>query len=221
MCVNTGKLKQTAVSISRLTRLSSGSLVSLLTRKDEKHDNKKRSPNRSESLRRTYGRLPWSGNRGLRRQASNPHCRRCGYVPQCARHIHLCGCGNGLSRFPASRSQAGRETGNHARNPTKGETVSARQRLWAQNALQTLIIQLGNKCSVPGCKCLELEIDHIQGRDWEPSKKELSWRISIYRKEFQSGKLQLLCKHHNTMKGNRSMQYLLNKINQLKGYYHL
>lgn len=43
-------------------------------------------------------------------------------------------------------------------------------------------------------------MDHINGRDWVPRKKEFSHRISIYRREWKEGKVQLLCEACNKAK---------------------
>jgi len=63
-----------------------------------------------------------------------------------------------------------------------------------------LIEKLGGKCAECGYK-KRLEIDHIKGRDWEPSKKSRWTRIARYEREAKEGKLQVLCRWCNASKG--------------------
>jgi len=69
---------------------------------------------------------------------------------------------------------------------------------WAVQARRNLVIELGGKCVVCGETDMEkLQIDHIEGRDWDLEKFSSSHRVSIYRREAKEGKLQVLCKKHN------------------------
>lgn len=63
-----------------------------------------------------------------------------------------------------------------------------------------LIQKLGGKCVECGYK-KRLELDHINGRDWEPSKKSRWTRIARYEREAKEGKLQVLCRWCNASKG--------------------
>lgn len=74
--------------------------------------------------------------------------------------------------------------------------MSARQQQWANRAKAALIESLGGKCWACGSS-ESLEIDHPFGRDWRPSRKSFSWRISIYRREAAEKKIRLLCKTCN------------------------
>lgn len=74
--------------------------------------------------------------------------------------------------------------------------MSARQVAWAHRARAALIEQLGGACWACGA-LHSLEIDHIHGRNWTPSKKGLTWRISIYRREAREGLIRLLCQPCN------------------------
>lgn len=91
--------------------------------------------------------------------------------------------------------------------------MSARQRTWAKRKRRELIEILGGKCSDPACSTPEadLEIDHVNGRTWEPRKYELSWRISRYWQEYRDGvELRVLCKSCNSSgrnKPSRKEQY--------------
>lgn len=76
--------------------------------------------------------------------------------------------------------------------------MSSRQILWANRAKSKLIRAMGSRCWNPDCPSeAPLEIDHPHGRDWKPSKKSFSHRISIYRREWLEGKVRLLCKDCN------------------------
>jgi 5-methylcytosine-specific restriction endonuclease McrA len=80
--------------------------------------------------------------------------------------------------------------------------MAKRQRDWAHRAKAALIAQLGGCCAL--CQTTwDLEIDHIHGRDWHPRQHELSWRISIYRREAAAGLLRVLCSHCNGSDGAR------------------
>lgn len=65
-----------------------------------------------------------------------------------------------------------------------------------------LIDKLGGKCLF--CRSRKnLELDHINGRDWDPAKKSRWSRIVIYEREAKEGKLQVLCRRCNAKKGKR------------------
>ena len=75
-----------------------------------------------------------------------------------------------------------------------------RKALRAYQRRLALIDQLGGKCVK--CKTQKrLELDHINGRDWEPNKKSRWTRIVIYEREAKEGKLQVLCRKCNAKKG--------------------
>lgn len=80
--------------------------------------------------------------------------------------------------------------------------MGRRQTEWAVRALAQLIQALGGECEQCGeDDPYELEIDHINGRDWTPSKVSSSQRVSIYRREAREGKLQVLCHYCNKSYG--------------------
>lgn len=79
--------------------------------------------------------------------------------------------------------------------------MALRQRAWAGRVRAQLITQLGGKCVQCGSD-YELEFDHKEPRDWEPEKKSSDHRICIYRREIKQGKIQLLCKTCNVIKGH-------------------
>jgi len=64
---------------------------------------------------------------------------------------------------------------------------------------ELLIIEMGGRCQSCGAK-QKLEIDHVNGRDWEPRKVNRWVRIARYWREFHEGKLQLLCRKCNARK---------------------
>ena len=77
---------------------------------------------------------------------------------------------------------------------TQRKSLRAYQRKW------DLIQRLGGKCVTCGSR-KRLEVDHINGRDWDITKKNAWIRVARYEKEEKEGKLQVLCKHCNTVKG--------------------
>jgi 5-methylcytosine-specific restriction endonuclease McrA len=80
--------------------------------------------------------------------------------------------------------------------------MGLRQRIWAAKRRAELIEALGGKCVQCG-SVEDLQIDHINGRDWAVERVEWSWRISIYWAEYRAGvKLQCLCGDCNTRKSN-------------------
>lgn len=76
----------------------------------------------------------------------------------------------------------------------------SRQAKWAVRARAALVNQLGGCCAVCG-STVDLEIDHIYGRDWSLRKHSSHHRVCIYRREAAKGLLQVLCSKHNSQKG--------------------
>ena len=63
--------------------------------------------------------------------------------------------------------------------------------------------RLGDKCDICGTT-LELEIDHQDGRAWEPRRLSSHMRAKRYLAELDAGiRLRLLCKKDNGTDGNR------------------
>lgn len=64
-----------------------------------------------------------------------------------------------------------------------------------------LVKKLGGKCAGCGTKGKAgngLEIDHVNGRDYDLRKMDPSWRIAVYEREYREGvKLSVLCKRCN------------------------
>jgi hypothetical protein len=82
--------------------------------------------------------------------------------------------------------------------------MGRRQTEWGVRARAALIQALGGKCEWCGEDDPNvLEIDHINGRDWVPSKVSSAHRVSIYRREAREGKVQVLCDHCNNSIGYR------------------
>jgi len=65
-----------------------------------------------------------------------------------------------------------------------------------------LVEILGSTCANFDGTCAGgLEIDHVNGRDWEPRKMSSLGRVNRYIREYESGvALQVLCKSHNVRK---------------------
>jgi hypothetical protein len=62
---------------------------------------------------------------------------------------------------------------------------------------------LGNRCEICGSSD-DLEIDHVDGRDWEPRKKSAHCRAKRYLYELMAGvHLRLLCATCNGRDGQR------------------
>lgn len=58
--------------------------------------------------------------------------------------------------------------------------------------------EMGSICWNPECGALhDLEFDHPFGRDWKPREKSSQHRMNIYRREWEAGKLQILCSDCN------------------------
>lgn len=60
--------------------------------------------------------------------------------------------------------------------------------------------RLGGRCTRCG-KRFRLELDHIEGRDWDLERKSRWQRVRIYLREEREGKLQVLCRRCNAKKG--------------------
>ena len=75
------------------------------------------------------------------------------------------------------------------------------QREWAKRKRRELIEILGGKCEI--CHTTEkLEVDHVDGRDYELAKISQDQRIIRYMREYREGKrLRVLCKSHNANAG--------------------
>ena len=74
-----------------------------------------------------------------------------------------------------------------------------RERAWFRR--RALIQRLGGKCVecwTTGTKGNPLEVDHVDGRDYDVRKMDASWRVAQYEKEERSGvRLEVRCKRHN------------------------
>ena len=72
-----------------------------------------------------------------------------------------------------------------------------RQARWAAAQRFAIIEQLGAECDSCG-DTADLEIDHQDGRDWEPRTKSRWQRIRIIKRELAAGvRLRLLCRSCN------------------------
>ena len=76
---------------------------------------------------------------------------------------------------------------------SKHEKLAGRKE-YRKRIREFLILELGGKCE----KCGQgnwsvLEFDHINGRDYEPSKLSSGARILRYREEVATGLIRLLC----------------------------
>lgn len=61
---------------------------------------------------------------------------------------------------------------------------------------------LGGRCSNTKCRSdHDLEFHHPYGRDWEPREKNLMQRMRLYRRDFELGRLTLLCSPCNGLDG--------------------
>lgn len=81
--------------------------------------------------------------------------------------------------------------------------MGKRQREWARKTRDALFDVLGYKCKKCGIT-EELEFDVIipVGNNDHHRKMEWSWRMSFYRKQYEHGNLQVLCRFHNAKKQN-------------------
>jgi len=70
--------------------------------------------------------------------------------------------------------------------------MSSRQIQYVRKTRKQLIDKLGGVCALCGSRD-ELEFDHINGRDYEPSKLSSSARLARYKREVAAGEIRLLC----------------------------
>lgn len=78
--------------------------------------------------------------------------------------------------------------------------MAKRQREWAARVRVQLIEKLGGKCVICGT-CYELEFDHKEPRTWNCKQVSSEYRITLYKREAEAGKIQLLCRKCNARKG--------------------
>lgn len=71
---------------------------------------------------------------------------------------------------------------------------------WAQSRREQLIERLSGCCALCGRRRL-LEIDHPQGRNWEPRETSQEQRVRIYLREAAKGLIRVLCKKCNARDG--------------------
>lgn len=75
------------------------------------------------------------------------------------------------------------------------------RRWWYGDRRSTLVKKLGGKCVHCG-STRRLEIDHIHGRDYVARELSSNQRLCLYFREAREGKVQLLCKRCNVLKGS-------------------
>lgn len=83
--------------------------------------------------------------------------------------------------------------------------MGKKHREWAKRARRNLVKKLGGQCvhrHLGGCRG-RLEIDHIEPKfDWKGFRRmDPSWRMAVYHRQAKLGLLQVLCHHHNCLKG--------------------
>lgn len=83
-----------------------------------------------------------------------------------------------------------------------GNPKTRQKALKAQERLQALVQKLGGRCANIDCAepFRNLEIDHINGRDWDIRKFSQMGRVRRYEKEALLGLLQVLCTSCNKKK---------------------
>lgn len=69
-----------------------------------------------------------------------------------------------------------------------------------QRIREKIIHLLGDKCAECG-STKRLEIDHPEGRDWEPRRLSQEGRATRYWREYLAGKLRVLCRKCNAKLG--------------------
>lgn len=82
----------------------------------------------------------------------------------------------------------------------------SRQVVWARAKRDEMRAALGGKCVQCGTTH-NLEFDHIDAatRTWGDTRGVGFVRsITLYRRDYKAGLLQLLCRYHNAVKGNRT-----------------
>lgn len=77
-----------------------------------------------------------------------------------------------------------------------------RRRAYYAKKKAELVQLLGGCCKKCG-SIVDLTFDHINGRDWDIRAVHSTKRIAIYRREYEEGKLQLLCLSCNSAKGDQ------------------
>ena len=81
--------------------------------------------------------------------------------------------------------------------------MARRDRIRAYFRRRELVKRLGGKCVDCGTKGTaknDLQIDHVNGRDYDVRKMDASWRIAVYEREEKEGKLAVRCKRCNGRK---------------------
>ncbi len=64
--------------------------------------------------------------------------------------------------------------------------------------------KLGGRCTDEKCRATDrLEFHHPEGRDWEPSQKNLMQRMRLYLRDWKRGQLTLLCSPCNGRDGQQ------------------
>ena len=78
-----------------------------------------------------------------------------------------------------------------------------RCQLEAQRRRAALIAKRGGVCEDGFCfVTVGLEFDHLNGRDWTPSKLSRLQRIARYEADAAAGLIRLLCRPHNAADGS-------------------
>jgi 5-methylcytosine-specific restriction endonuclease McrA len=73
-----------------------------------------------------------------------------------------------------------------------------KQSAYFERKRKDLIRRMGGQCVKCGERKYDLlEIDHTNGRDWEPKKTSRSKRYRFYEKEWIEGKIRILCRKCN------------------------
>ena len=77
--------------------------------------------------------------------------------------------------------------------------MALRDRIVAARRHRKLIELLGGKCQDPLCEDgTNLQVHHLDGRDWEVTRVEQSRRVSRYWREYRAGvRLGVLCRKCN------------------------
>lgn len=80
--------------------------------------------------------------------------------------------------------------------------MAKRQREWAKRRRNDLVMLLGGVCVECGATT-KLEIDHVNGRDYDIRRLCPSARVSRYWREYREGiPLTVRCKECNTRRGD-------------------
>lgn len=124
------------------------------------------------------------------------------------------------SSYPAKgarkNSQRPRQRQGAPQPPLTGKKNGAVRARSYQPRRRALIKKLGGRCVWPlGCKekrAERLQFDHKNPTEVQLNKMSRWTRIAYYEREAKVGRLQVLCKYHNQMKGARSMLQLLSDL---------